>query len=48
MPAVLYDGNNNFERVDDLHPIYWRHYPGDWLQFHADNPQVYELSLIHI
>ena len=42
MPAVLYDGNNNFERVDDLHPIYWRHYPGDWLQFHADNPQVYE------
>ena len=55
MPAVLYDGNNNFKRVDDkreliefmqsnedgLHPIYWREYPGEWLRFHADNPQVY-------
>ena len=56
MPAVLYDGNNNFKRVDDkreliefmqsnqdgLHPIYWREYPGEWLRFHADNPEVYE------
>ena len=26
----------------DLHPIYWREYPGEWLRFHADNPEVYE------
>ena len=27
---------------DDLHPIYWREYPGEWLRFHADNPEVYD------
>ena len=26
---------------EDLHPIYWRNYPGEWLRFHAENPQVY-------
>ena len=26
----------------DLHPIHWREYPGEWLRFHADNPEVYE------
>ena len=39
MPAILDE-----EEIinDNLHPIYWRHYPGEWLKFHADNPNVYE------
>ena len=52
MPAVLdYEKDNRVSRhkvidreehSDDLHPIYWREYPGEWLRFHADNPDVYD------
>ena len=49
MPAVLDESYENgykqlgyVEGSSDLHPIYWRDYPGEWLRFHADNPNVYE------
>ena len=43
-PAVLDEIIEREKRGshDDLHPIYWREYPGEWLRFHADNPEVYE------
>ena len=45
MPAVLDEMNPNYSEEeiirDNLHPIYWRDYPGEWLRFHADNPDIY-------
>ena len=45
MPAVLDEMNPDYSEEeiirDNLHPIYWRDYPGEWLRFHAENPQVY-------
>ena len=39
MPAVLDEMNPNYSEEeiirDNLHPIYWREYPGEWLRFHA-------------
>lgn len=46
MPAVLDEMNPEYSEEeiikDNLHPIYWREYPGEWLRFHADNPDVYD------
>ena len=45
MPAVLDEMNPEYSEEeiirDNLHPIYWRDYPGEWLRFHADNPDIY-------